>query len=67
MPLSVRDVRALPGPGARADHPLRRRAEGFRSRRDTTSPLSRATRERGTTRSKAARSARSRTAASTSQ
>jgi DNA-binding HxlR family transcriptional regulator len=26
MPLSVRDVRALPGPGARADHPLRRRA-----------------------------------------
>jgi DNA-binding HxlR family transcriptional regulator len=25
--LSVRDVRALPGPGARPEHPLRRRAE----------------------------------------
>ena len=32
MPLSVRDVRALPGPGARADHPLRRRSRGARAR-----------------------------------
>ena len=46
MPLSVRDVRALPGPGARADHPLHRRADGSPSRRETSSAPSRAIRER---------------------
>jgi DNA-binding HxlR family transcriptional regulator len=65
MPLSVRDARALPGPGARADHPLRRRADGSRSRPDTSSAPSRGIRKRATTRSKPARSARSRAAAST--
>jgi DNA-binding HxlR family transcriptional regulator len=55
MPLSVRDVRALPGSGARADHPLRRRADGSPNGRDTSS-ASRPIRERGTTRSKPARS-----------
>ena len=64
MRLSVGDVRALPGPAARADHPLRRRADGSPSRRDTGSAPSRAIRERGTTRSKPARS---RAAASTSE
>jgi|SRR5665213_373796 len=48
--LSVRDVRAQAGPGASADHPL--------VMRSTSSAPSRAMRERGTTRSKPAASAR---------
>lgn len=48
--LEVRDVLAKAGPGASADHPLLRRA--------TSSAPSRAMRERGTTRSKPAASAR---------
>ncbi|HUH80527.1 MAG TPA: helix-turn-helix domain-containing protein [Solirubrobacteraceae bacterium] len=62
--LSARDALALPGPGARPDHPLVRRGAPSSSRPTSAAP-SRAMRERGTTRSKPARSARSRTSAST--
>jgi len=63
--LSVRDARALPGPGAGEDHPLLRRAGESSNSEATSAAPSRAIRERGTTRSKPARSARSRTAVST--
>jgi DNA-binding HxlR family transcriptional regulator len=36
--LEVRDVRALPGPGARGDHPLHRRRQRERSARAETPP-----------------------------
>jgi DNA-binding HxlR family transcriptional regulator len=63
--LTVRDARALPGPGASGAHPLLRQRLELSARRETSAAPSRAKRERGTTRSKPARSARSRTSAST--
>lgn len=61
--LGPREVRPLPGPGAGASHPLlRQRLEDSASRSTRPAP-SRAKRERGTTRSKPTRSARSRTSA----
>jgi DNA-binding HxlR family transcriptional regulator len=63
--LTAREARALPGPSAGPDHPLRRRAASGERSRSTSAAPSRAIRERGTTRSKPARSARSRTSAST--
>ena len=56
--LSVREARALPGPGAPPDHPLLRRAGASSRSPATSSAPSRAMRERGTTRSKPAASAR---------
>jgi DNA-binding HxlR family transcriptional regulator len=64
-PLSAREARALPGPGAGPAHPLFRRGGGSAASPATSAAPSRAMRDRGTTRSKPARSARSRTAAST--
>jgi len=63
--LGPREALALPGPGAGPDHPLVRRGTDPSSSRSTSAAPSRAIRERGTTRSKPARSARSRTSAST--
>ena len=63
--LSVRDARALPGPGASAEHPLLRQRSRVPASRATSAAPSRAIRERATTRSKPARSARSRAAPST--
>ncbi len=65
--LGARDASALAGPGAGPDHPLLRRRGGSpgSSSRSTRAAPSRAIRERGTTTSKPARSASSRTSAST--
>ena len=63
--LTVRESRALPGPGAPPSHPLLRQRRAESASADTSAAPSRAMRERGTTRSKPARSARARTSAST--